>query len=358
MKVFPWNPINPRNYELGQLVSTGYQVFDDTWSTYIPEHKSELCSKIVRHYFFYEIGQDTPDKFKLYLNETLERIMPFYNQLYKSELIKFDPIMNHLLETNGRSIENVLRKAQKGDSEVISALENFAKSSKGITNSTQGTKQGITETENYKRDYTENKERTENETTGVNRKLDATVTRDGTTDTTTNETVAENQNGDKRFADTPQTTVGDNPNNAYMTNFTKESQTRDTTTNATSNSTIHQTDETDETETTDTDRKLNGTEDTVGNITDERTKTSQLNRDVDTKATNDGFENGSSSQDTSKAKQTLEDESQTTDEGKHEIISGFMNMTPSQLLQGFRETFLNIDEQIIKELQYNFMEVF
>ena len=33
-------------------------------------------------------------------------------------------------------------------------------------------------------------------------------------------------------------------------------------------------------------------------------------------------------------------------------------MTPSQLLQGFRETFLNIDEQIIKELQYNFMEVF
>ena len=63
MKVFPWNPINPRNYELGQLVSTGYQVFDDTWSTYIPEHKSELCAKIVRHYFFYEIGQDTPDKF-------------------------------------------------------------------------------------------------------------------------------------------------------------------------------------------------------------------------------------------------------------------------------------------------------
>ena len=67
--------------------------------------------------------------------------------------------------------------------------------------------------------------------------MDGTVTRDGTTDTTTNETVAENQNGDKRFADTPQTTVGDNPNNAYMTNFTKESQTRDTTTNATSNST-------------------------------------------------------------------------------------------------------------------------
>lgn len=104
------------------------------------------------------------------------------------------------------------------------------------------------------------------------------------------------------FADTPQTTVGDNPNNAYMTNFTKESQTRDTTTNATSNSTIHQTDETDETETTDTDRKLNGTEDTVGNITDERTKTSQLNRDVDTKATNDGFENGSSSQDNKQGK--------------------------------------------------------
>lgn len=57
MKVFLWNPINPRNYELGQLVSTGYQVFDDTWSTYIPEHKSELCAKITGIISFTKLGR-------------------------------------------------------------------------------------------------------------------------------------------------------------------------------------------------------------------------------------------------------------------------------------------------------------
>lgn len=67
--------------ELGKLVGSGYEIFDDSWTTFVEMHKKELCDKIIRHYFFCEIGQETPDRFKHYLNEHLARIMPYYNQL-------------------------------------------------------------------------------------------------------------------------------------------------------------------------------------------------------------------------------------------------------------------------------------
>ena len=77
--------------ELGQLVCGGYDVFNDWWSTFIPEHKKALEEKIVRYYWFNQIGAETPDRFKHFLNAELMRIMPYYNQLYESELIKFNP---------------------------------------------------------------------------------------------------------------------------------------------------------------------------------------------------------------------------------------------------------------------------
>ena len=44
--------------ELGKLVGSGYEIFDDSWTTFVEMHKKELCDKIIRHYFFYEIIKD------------------------------------------------------------------------------------------------------------------------------------------------------------------------------------------------------------------------------------------------------------------------------------------------------------
>ena len=93
--------------ELGKLVSSGYEIFDDSWTTFVEMHKKELCNKIIRHYFFCEIGQETPDRFKHYLNEHLARIMPYYNQLYKSELLEIIPLYNHFLETNYKDLREL-----------------------------------------------------------------------------------------------------------------------------------------------------------------------------------------------------------------------------------------------------------
>lgn len=100
---------------LRDLEKAGVQIFNDWWSTYIPEHRQTLERKIMHTYYFEEIGCETPDRFVHYLNTHLERIMPYYNQLYASELIKINPMLNHSIEVNGRSIENLLKKANTTD---------------------------------------------------------------------------------------------------------------------------------------------------------------------------------------------------------------------------------------------------
>ena len=54
-------------------------------------YRSVLCKKILKHYYLREIGSETVGIWLLWLNTRLEEIMPYYNQLYKSELLKFEP---------------------------------------------------------------------------------------------------------------------------------------------------------------------------------------------------------------------------------------------------------------------------
>ena len=49
---------------------------------------------------------------------------------------------------------------------------------------------------------------------------------------------------------------------------------------------------------------------------------------------------------------------ETTDRGDTNVTTGYMNVSASQLLKAFRDTFLNIDKMIIDELRDNFMMVY
>ena len=52
---------------------------------------SGLNRKILDHFYYYEIGQETPDMFRFMLNRKLNEIMPYFNKLYASEALQFDP---------------------------------------------------------------------------------------------------------------------------------------------------------------------------------------------------------------------------------------------------------------------------
>ena len=68
--------------------------------------KVELETKIIKHYYMHEIAFETWGRFKLALNERLNLIMPYYNELYVSqELATNDPLTNmEIIET--RNIKN------------------------------------------------------------------------------------------------------------------------------------------------------------------------------------------------------------------------------------------------------------
>lgn len=203
---------------LRDLDLAGMEIFNDWWSTYVPEHKKTLIQKIMRTYYFEQIGSETPDRFIHHINAHLERIMPYYNQLYMSELIKINPLVNHSLVTNGRSIENMLSKVNATDDRYSRAVRDFVGLSDRAGNEDKGIKSNVQVTDDkqentlYKKygeeditdhsktDGTEDekthndkvtnglvtKNETENDRTTTDRDLDRTVT-ESPEETTTKE---------------------------------------------------------------------------------------------------------------------------------------------------------------------------
>ena len=55
---------------------TSYPIFDENY-------RNTLNQNILNHYYESEIGFETASLFRFYLNQTLNEIMPYYNELYK-----------------------------------------------------------------------------------------------------------------------------------------------------------------------------------------------------------------------------------------------------------------------------------
>ena len=67
------------------IFSFDFPIFDE-------EYREVLETKILRHYYTREIGCETYGLWKLRLQTKLNEIMPYYNKLYESELLKYDPL--------------------------------------------------------------------------------------------------------------------------------------------------------------------------------------------------------------------------------------------------------------------------
>ena len=66
------------------IFSFDFPIFDE-------EYRNVICTKILRHYYTREIGLETYGLWKLKLQTKLNEIMPYYNELYKSALLEFNP---------------------------------------------------------------------------------------------------------------------------------------------------------------------------------------------------------------------------------------------------------------------------
>lgn len=183
------------------------KVFDFNFPIFDESYRSVLETKILRHYYTREIGLETAGLWKLKLSTKLNEIMPYYNKLYKSELIKFNPLYDVDL-TRERKIEG------KG---------------------TKDTENGENRSGNNNTETTQNNDSTVNETGGDN----------GTTTGTANGTQNQNTNGNgtNMYSDTPQGAITDLQAGRYLTNATIDSATN-TFTGASSDTTTQTTEKT------------------------------------------------------------------------------------------------------------------
>lgn len=73
------------------IESAREKVFDFDYPIFDKEYKPTLEKKILRRYYTREIGLETVGLWKHFLCTRLNEIMPYYNKLYESELLKFNP---------------------------------------------------------------------------------------------------------------------------------------------------------------------------------------------------------------------------------------------------------------------------
>lgn len=68
------------------------KLFDFDFPMYDEGYRDILCRKILKHYYMREIGAETVAQWKFWLDTRLNEIMPYYNQMYKSTLLDFNPL--------------------------------------------------------------------------------------------------------------------------------------------------------------------------------------------------------------------------------------------------------------------------
>ena len=280
--------------ELRYLIENNFDIGLKTYPIFDENYRELLNQKIINHYYFREIGMETAELFKRYLNTTMNEIMPYYNQLYKSELLEFNPFYNV-------------------DKTIVSDKNNNSVSD--FIGNTTGKNQQNADTENTQTNN--GKQQTTTAATSVGESVGNSKGSGKTT------------NKSKRVSsDTPQGFLSINSidNETYasaaeMANGETVNEFTVNDTKATSNNSESGT--TDQTNIAETKAKGN----TTSNATTET--------DTANKTTSNDFENYVS-----------------------HVIGKSEGETYSEMLLKFRDTFLNIDMMIIDELKTCFMMIY
>ena len=119
--------------DVNEVVEKAYpKIFDSSLVFYDEETKTRLLPKILIHYYQREIGFETVGLWKLKLNQKMREILPYYNQLYASEALEYDPLKNvdnyhtHEGEHNDNDTENLSIADNKTQTKDYTETRNLA----------------------------------------------------------------------------------------------------------------------------------------------------------------------------------------------------------------------------------------
>lgn len=293
-----------------------YELFD-------PTYRETLNKKIIKHYYFHEIGFETAERFVFEINRKMDEIMVYYNQLYKSE-IDINPFVNF------RKSTSVAESSDDSEVETINL---------SVTdNSTTTDNETTTETEDEVLSIIGNRDDVvQNDTTATRNKLQSTS---GLQDTTNENELSNTGTVKDVKSDTPTSQLlgGDISGDYYASEVSVNNSTNNTNQTTIQNiaeSQLQDVSENDETAQTQT---------TTSDLTSDTTKDNDKTRVNEKTSVNDKTSSNEQEKDNKKSSSRSQ---YINDEG--------ITISESELLMRYRETFLNIDMDIINELKTMFM---
>lgn len=97
--------------QLRYIVESGIDIGLHDYPIFDENYRDTLNQKLINHYYLDEIGSETLQLFIFRLNRNMNEIMPYYNQLYKSAQLKFDPLNGFNMVEITQGTENSNAKA-------------------------------------------------------------------------------------------------------------------------------------------------------------------------------------------------------------------------------------------------------
>lgn len=88
------------NSTLQTIEAARSHIFESDYPIFNEGYRSVLETKILRHFYTREIAAESVGLWKMWLNTRMNEIMPYYNQRYESEFIRFNPLYDTDLATS------------------------------------------------------------------------------------------------------------------------------------------------------------------------------------------------------------------------------------------------------------------
>lgn len=110
---------------INEILDSAYPVvFSFNFPIYDEAYRSVLCKKILKHYYTREIGAETVGLWKLWLDTRMNEIMPYYNKLYQSAMLDFNPLYDTDITTThgGTSSSQKTTADNRQDTERVSEI--------------------------------------------------------------------------------------------------------------------------------------------------------------------------------------------------------------------------------------------
>lgn len=100
--------------DIGTIISNARQkIFNFDYPIFDEEYRAVLETKILKHYYTREIGEETVGLWKLRLDRKMNEIMPYFNQLYKANIEDLNPFLSVDMKTERSTVGASNRKTDE-----------------------------------------------------------------------------------------------------------------------------------------------------------------------------------------------------------------------------------------------------